>query len=180
MTVVDNVVAGTEAVAISPSPPSSVTSQGSGVSTNDDQGEIGSHAERSDGGESFKQRDMRELQELLSKLNPMAEEFVPPSMNKQGGANGFNGVNGGFFTVAGSFLPNNNGFGAAGYFPVNQDGGFRRVLRHISLSLLCFCCFLAFFFKLQFSDLVVCLNLVSSVFLCAYEPKVSPFLSCLC
>ncbi|KAJ0233171.1 Polyadenylate-binding protein-interacting protein 12 [Hirschfeldia incana] len=133
MTVVENVGAGTEAVAISPSPPSSVTSQGSsGVSTNDDQGEIGSHVERSDGGESIKQRDLRELQELLSKLNPMAEEFVPPSMNKQGGGgggggNGFNGVNGGFFTVAGSFLPNNNGFGAAaGYFPVNEDGGFRR------------------------------------------------------
>ncbi|KAF3551735.1 hypothetical protein DY000_02003006 [Brassica cretica] len=126
MTVADNVGAGTEAVAISPSPPSSITSQGSGVSTNDDQdGEIGSHVERSDGGESLKQRDMRELQELLSKLNPMAEEFVPPSMTKQGGVNGFNGVNGGFFTVAGSFLPS-NGFGAAGYFPVNEDGGFRR------------------------------------------------------
>ncbi|KAF2579939.1 hypothetical protein F2Q68_00002269 [Brassica cretica] len=126
MTVADNVGAGTEAVAISPSPPSSITSQGSGVSTNDDQdGEIGSHVERSDGGESLKQRDMRELQELLSKLNPMAEEFVPPSMTKQGGVNGFNGVNGGFFTVARSFLPS-NGFGAAGYFPVNEDGGFRR------------------------------------------------------
>ncbi|KAE9587269.1 hypothetical protein Lal_00004515 [Lupinus albus] len=31
------------------------------------------------GGESFK-RDMRDLEELLSKLNPMAEEFVPPSL----------------------------------------------------------------------------------------------------
>lgn len=180
MTVADNVGAGTEAVAISPSPPSSITSQGSGVSTNDDQdGEIGSHVERSDGGESLKQRDMRELQELLSKLNPMAEEFVPPSMTKQGGVNGFNGVNGGFFTVAGSFLPS-NGFGAAGYFPVNEDGGFRRVLRHNSclLSLLCFCVF-----KLQFSHLValvVCFNVVSSVFLCVYKPKLSPLLSCLC
>lgn len=162
MTVVDNVVAGTEAVAISPSPPSSVTSQGSGVSTNDDQGEIGSHVERSDGGESFKQRDMRELQELLSKLNPMAEEFVPPSMNKQGG--GFNGVNGGFFTVPGSFLPN-NGFGAAaGYFPVNQDGGFRRVLRHISLSLLCLVSSCVFMSQRSHLCLVVCVDLVSSVY----------------
>ncbi|KAE9604060.1 hypothetical protein Lal_00002218 [Lupinus albus] len=31
------------------------------------------------GGENFK-RDMRDLEELLSKLNPMAEEFVPPSL----------------------------------------------------------------------------------------------------
>ncbi|WJX40587.1 Poly(A) RNA polymerase cid13 [Trifolium repens] len=36
------------------------------------------------GGESFK-REMRDLEELLSKLNPMAEEFVPPSLtNNQG------------------------------------------------------------------------------------------------
>ncbi|KAL6348967.1 hypothetical protein AAG906_033623 [Vitis piasezkii] len=35
--------------------------------------------------------DMRELQELFSKLNPMAEEFVPPSL-----AN--NGLNGGFYS----------------------------------------------------------------------------------
>ncbi|KAL0749351.1 hypothetical protein Bca101_031354 [Brassica carinata] len=55
---------------------------------------------------------MRELNELLTKLNPMAKEFVPPSLTKQG-------RNGGFFTVADSFL------GAAGYFPVNEDGGFR-------------------------------------------------------
>ncbi|OIV96935.1 hypothetical protein TanjilG_00517 [Lupinus angustifolius] len=33
------------------------------------------------GGESFK-RDMRDLEELLSKLNPMAEEFVPPSLTQ--------------------------------------------------------------------------------------------------
>ncbi|XP_038900938.1 polyadenylate-binding protein-interacting protein 12 [Benincasa hispida] len=34
-----------------------------------------------DGGDTFK-RDMRDLEELLSKLNPMAEEFVPPSLAK--------------------------------------------------------------------------------------------------
>lgn len=34
-----------------------------------------------DGDESFKQ-DMRDLEDLLSKLNPMAEEFVPPSLGK--------------------------------------------------------------------------------------------------
>ncbi|KZV43120.1 polyadenylate-binding protein-interacting protein 11-like [Dorcoceras hygrometricum] len=32
-----------------------------------------------DGGEAFK-REMRDLEEMLSKLNPMAEEFVPPSL----------------------------------------------------------------------------------------------------
>ena len=37
-----------------------------------------------DGGESFK-RDMRDLEELLSKLNPLAEEFVPSAvMNNHG------------------------------------------------------------------------------------------------
>ncbi|CAH2070946.1 unnamed protein product [Thlaspi arvense] len=132
MAVVESVGADTEAGVTSPSPPSSVTSQESGVYSKNDQGEngthggIGSNVARSDGGESFK-REMRELHELLSKLNPMAEEFVPPSLNKQrvNGSNGVNGANGGFFTVPGSFF-NNNGFGAAGNFPVNEDGGFRR------------------------------------------------------
>ncbi|KAJ0968639.1 hypothetical protein J5N97_025556 [Dioscorea zingiberensis] len=32
------------------------------------------------------ERDVRELQELMSKLNPMAEEFVPPSMMGKSGA----------------------------------------------------------------------------------------------
>ncbi|KAK6948019.1 Ataxin-2, C-terminal [Dillenia turbinata] len=41
-------------------------------------------------GDSFN-RDVRDLEDLFSKLNPMAEEFVPPSLAK-------NGVNGGFFT----------------------------------------------------------------------------------
>ncbi|XP_024010126.1 polyadenylate-binding protein-interacting protein 12 isoform X2 [Eutrema salsugineum] len=129
MAVVESVGADTEASMISPSPPSSVTSQESGGSSNNDHGEngthgeIGSHLARSDDGESFK-REMRELHELLSKLNPMAEEFVPPSLNKQA-ANGFNGVNGGFFPV-GFSLFRENGFGAAGYFPGNEDGGFRR------------------------------------------------------
>ncbi|CAA7059306.1 unnamed protein product [Microthlaspi erraticum] len=119
-------------------PPSSPTSQDSGVSSDDqnhhsssrielggqilrhDQGglysKIGSHVARSDGadgGESYK-RDMRELQELFSKLNPMAEEFVPPSLTKQGGNGGINGANGGFFTSAGSFFRNGNANG--GFF----------------------------------------------------------------
>lgn len=38
-----------------------------------------------DGGEGFK-REMRDLEEMLSKLNPMAEEFVPPSLTSLVGA----------------------------------------------------------------------------------------------
>ncbi|CAG7863989.1 unnamed protein product [Brassica rapa] len=79
---------------------------------------IGSHpgrSEGSDGGESYK-REMRELQELFSKLNPMAAEFVPPSLSKQ--------PNAAFFS--------NNAFPAAGNAPLevnaygHDTGGFRR------------------------------------------------------
>lgn len=49
-----------------------------------------------DAGESFK-RDMRDLAELLSNLNPMAEEFVPPSHTKSLG----------FFTGGAFGYPNN-------------------------------------------------------------------------
>ncbi|KAJ4951708.1 hypothetical protein NE237_028540 [Protea cynaroides] len=38
-------------------------------------------------GEGFK-RDMRDLEELLSKLNPMAEEFVPPSLTNHASLSG--------------------------------------------------------------------------------------------
>ncbi|KAK6155487.1 hypothetical protein DH2020_009735 [Rehmannia glutinosa] len=37
-----------------------------------------------DGGEGFK-REMRDLEEMLSTLNPMAKEFVPPSLSAFGG-----------------------------------------------------------------------------------------------
>lgn len=40
--------------------------------------ELGSNGD--DGSEGFKQK-MRDLEEMLSKLNPMAEEFVPPSLS---------------------------------------------------------------------------------------------------
>lgn len=40
--------------------------------------------EEDDGGEGFK-REMRDLEEMLSKLNPMAKEFVPPSLSAFGG-----------------------------------------------------------------------------------------------
>ncbi|KFK31856.1 hypothetical protein AALP_AA6G167400 [Arabis alpina] len=130
MAIVESVGANTEAGLISPSPPSSVTSQESGISSNNNDhggnginGEIGSSAvARSEDGESFN-RNMRELHELLSNLNPMAKEFVPPSLNNKQGVNGFNG---GFFTVPGSFFPNNGFAAPAGNFSGHEDGGFRR------------------------------------------------------
>lgn len=79
---------------------------------------VGSYGrDREDGG------DIRDLEELLSKLNPMAEEFVPPSL-----ANGH--VWSGAFGYANSFVlqPNfGNGNGNAG----------RRVW---------FCCFISYLF----------------------------------
>ncbi|KAF2554551.1 hypothetical protein F2Q68_00014546 [Brassica cretica] len=65
--------------------------QSSRIELGDEEGlysKIGSHPEGSDGGESYK-REMRELQELFSKLNPMAAEFVPPSLSKQANAGSF-------------------------------------------------------------------------------------------
>jgi len=60
------------------------------------------------GGDSFK-RDMRDLEELLSKLNPMAEEFVPPSLTNTHGF--LAGPNTGFGYTNNFMLPNN--FGSA-------------------------------------------------------------------
>lgn len=68
-----------------------------------------SHHQRSNGGggdlqmdgdvEKSYERDIRELQELFSKLNPMAEEFVPPSLaNSNGNYHGLNGLHMGSYT----------------------------------------------------------------------------------
>ncbi|XP_042451452.1 polyadenylate-binding protein-interacting protein 11-like isoform X1 [Zingiber officinale] len=70
-------------------------------------------AQRSQGAE----QEMRDLEELLSKLNPMAEEFVPPSITGGGVPappyRGFGvGFGGGFYGV---------GFGAS---PALGNGGF--------------------------------------------------------
>ncbi|XP_074291799.1 polyadenylate-binding protein-interacting protein 12-like isoform X2 [Silene latifolia] len=45
-----------------------------------------------DGGEGFKE-EIRDLEEKLSKLNPMAKEFLPPSLSNNGSMNGFGYVN---------------------------------------------------------------------------------------
>ncbi|KAK8530891.1 hypothetical protein V6N13_030823 [Hibiscus sabdariffa] len=65
-------------------------------------------------GNSFN-RDMRELQELFSNLNPMAEEFVPHSVANHG-------LNGAFFTN--TFLQNNNNILRNGQ--ANDNGAGRR------------------------------------------------------
>ncbi|XP_022722099.1 polyadenylate-binding protein-interacting protein 11-like isoform X2 [Durio zibethinus] len=64
-------------------------------------------------GDSFK-RDMRELEELFSKLNPMAEEFVPHSLVNQG-------LDGGLYTNY-IFLRNNNNISRDGHAHGNGAG----------------------------------------------------------
>eukprot|EP00268_Persea_americana_P003786 TRINITY_DN1115_c0_g1_i3.p1 TRINITY_DN1115_c0_g1~~TRINITY_DN1115_c0_g1_i3.p1 ORF type:complete len:362 (+),score=63.43 TRINITY_DN1115_c0_g1_i3:220-1305(+) len=50
-------------------------------------GQVQKHGLEEAGSDGFK-REMRDLEELLSKLNPMAEEFVPPSLASHGLAGG--------------------------------------------------------------------------------------------
>lgn len=69
-----------------------------------------------DGGEGFK-REMRDLAEMLSKLNPMAEEFVPPSLGSL-----FGGGNHGFMVAPA------HAAAAAGHFGYNANGIFLQQL----------------------------------------------------
>ncbi|XP_043716493.1 polyadenylate-binding protein-interacting protein 12-like isoform X1 [Telopea speciosissima] len=57
--------------------------------------------------EGFK-RDMRDLEELLSKLNPMAEEFVPPSLTNHGSLGGSLYTNNFFMHIHGNGNANGN------------------------------------------------------------------------
>ncbi|XP_010909104.1 polyadenylate-binding protein-interacting protein 12 isoform X2 [Elaeis guineensis] len=81
-------------------------------------GDAAAAAAAASGGEGFK-REMRDLEELLSKLNPMAAEFVPPSLANHRHAaatgGGVGGVDAGF---------DSNGFGA--HHAVANGGGRRR------------------------------------------------------
>ncbi|CAH1412642.1 unnamed protein product [Lactuca virosa] len=54
---------------------------GNGVSNHPQHHLVVNGADRHGHEEGFK-KDMRDLEEILSKLNPMAEEFVPPSLSK--------------------------------------------------------------------------------------------------
>ncbi|KAG5255302.1 polyadenylate-binding protein-interacting protein [Salix suchowensis] len=86
------------------------------------------HQQRSNGGESYK-REIRELQELFSKLNPMAAEFVPPSLsnsNSFGTVNGLSGINGGFYGNSNNnnLVVNGNGIDRNGQ--VNENAARRK------------------------------------------------------
>ncbi|KAL6175177.1 hypothetical protein ACLB2K_051820 [Fragaria x ananassa] len=86
-----------------------------------------------DGGDSFN-RDMRELRELFSKLNPMAEEFVPPSHAN----NNNHGINGGFVDFTALMMQNGNRMGQinGGGFPGRRrnNQGKRRMNSRTSLA----------------------------------------------
>lgn len=66
-----------------------------------------------DGGEGFK-KEMRDLEEMLSKLNPMAKEFVPPSFVNSYGPILQNSAPQFGFIADGNFLMHTNSPVAAG------------------------------------------------------------------
>ncbi|XP_050227368.1 polyadenylate-binding protein-interacting protein 11-like [Mercurialis annua] len=89
------------------------------------QHQYGSHnRQRSNGsgGGADLQRDIRELQELFSKLNPLAEEFVPPSLannnNNSFNYNNYHGLNVGFYANNN----NNNNNTDSSFMLINDTG----------------------------------------------------------
>ncbi|GAV75103.1 RRM_1 domain-containing protein/PAM2 domain-containing protein/RRM_6 domain-containing protein [Cephalotus follicularis] len=94
------------------------------------------HHHRSNGNDE--EVNMRELQELFSKLNPMAEEFVPPSLVAN---NLHHGLNGGFYTNNNSVFINGNGIAnglvngnAAGRRKKGYSQGKRRINSRTSMA----------------------------------------------
>ncbi|XP_059628953.1 polyadenylate-binding protein-interacting protein 12-like isoform X2 [Cornus florida] len=82
--------------------------------------------------EGFK-REMRDLEEMLSKLNPMAEEFVPPSLANHGPVM----PSGGHFGYTNNFVINpNSGIanGNTGRRKKNNSNGKRRLNSRTSLA----------------------------------------------
>ena len=97
--------------------------QGQQMVVNND-GYVGINAVRNgeNCGESYK-REMRDLEELLSKLNPMAEEFVPPSLaNSHGYLAGPGGA--AAFGFANNFLLHNNYGNANGQTNRRRKNGY--------------------------------------------------------
>lgn len=89
-------------------------------------------------GENFK-RDMRELQELFSKLNPLAEEFVPPSHANTGFtgsfyANNFNGNGNGNGSLVTNGGRNGQMNGVTGRRKKNFNQGKRRINSRTSMA----------------------------------------------
>ncbi|WOL05235.1 polyadenylate-binding protein-interacting protein 12-like isoform X1 [Canna indica] len=89
------------------------------------------------GDEGFN-RDMRDLEELLSKLNPMAEEFVPPYLAGMGNSYGTAGSGVGFYADGfgvSDGLGNGGAFGNGGRRKKNGYGnGKRRMNARTSLA----------------------------------------------
>ncbi|KAL5145737.1 Polyadenylate-binding protein-interacting protein 12 [Glycine soja] len=81
-------------------------------------------------GESFK-RDMRDLEELLSKLNPMAEEFVPPSLSNTHGYLAGPGAGAGFGYPNNFILLNNFG-NANGQTNRRRKNGYNQGKRRVN------------------------------------------------
>ncbi|KAE9608821.1 hypothetical protein Lal_00020452 [Lupinus albus] len=81
------------------------------------------------GNESF-QKDMRDLEEILSKLNPMAEEFVPPSVTNSLGY--FAGPGSAGFVYPNNFLFANNYGNVNGRNNRRRKNGFNQGKRRVN------------------------------------------------
>ncbi|KAK9665168.1 hypothetical protein RND81_14G094900 [Saponaria officinalis] len=82
------------------------------------------------GGEGFK-KEIRDLEEKLSKLNPMAKEFVPPSLSNYGTMNGFGFMKN--YVIQPNFAANVNGF-AGRRRKNNYSNGKRRMNSRTSMA----------------------------------------------
>ncbi|XP_061340495.1 polyadenylate-binding protein-interacting protein 12-like [Gastrolobium bilobum] len=80
------------------------------------------------GSESFK-RDMRDLEELLSKLNPMAEEFVPTGLTNH---NGYLAGPGAGFGYPNNFILLNNFGNANGQTNRRRKNGYNNGKRRVN------------------------------------------------
>ncbi|KAK9293367.1 hypothetical protein L1049_021359 [Liquidambar formosana] len=79
------------------------------------------------GGEGFN-RDMRDLEELLSKLNPMAEEFVPPSL----AGNHNYGLSGGGYGFANNFVMHTDSANANGLMSRRKKNNYSQGKRRMN------------------------------------------------
>lgn len=95
------------------------------LSADDENGNNQLIVERNDSwkDKEFFKKDMQELEDLLSKLNPMAKEFVPPSLGNGFNING-NGLHG---SQEGFGYPINNFAVPPGYVDVSNGNMVRRV-----------------------------------------------------
>ncbi|GMH08831.1 hypothetical protein Nepgr_010671 [Nepenthes gracilis] len=109
-----------------------VLSKSGGFETDNNRSDGVDYLRNGENGDGFK-KDIRDLEEMLSKLNPMAEEFVPPSLVNYRFLRGNNTIG-----YANSFLmqPNSgNGTGYTGRRKKNNYGqGKRRMNSRTSIA----------------------------------------------